>query len=235
MLVMTLNLARIKDATQTSSELEALKTFIQESDRNLRIAQDFSEAKQGLILDRVREDLLSKITARLNSFPAKESILKEKLNSSFIEYVNDYINYIDACLQLTSYSLVSGETDKAYQLITSDYESSFWDATFISLDTIFEDFYGTREIVISQISAEFKQYFLEYFDPISQTILDKITAEKIYRQALELFENEEQTQQWLSTPKTRLKGKTPLEVIKNSAGVLKIEEILYQAEFGMVS
>jgi putative toxin-antitoxin system antitoxin component (TIGR02293 family) len=60
-----------------------------------------------------------------------------------------------------------------------------------------------------------------------------VDKENIYRHALELFENEEETNRWLSTPKTRLQGKTPLEAMETQAGIEKVQQILYQTEFGM--
>jgi len=49
---------------------------------------------------------------------------------------------------------------------------------------------------------------------------------------LELFEDEAETQRWLSTPVT-LGGQTPLSALSTDAGAKKVEEILYQAEYGM--
>ena len=56
---------------------------------------------------------------------------------------------------------------------------------------------------------------------------------RIYQQALELFEDEDETQRWLSTPKVSLGGETPLWMIATDSGAKQVEEILYRAEYGM--
>lgn len=57
--------------------------------------------------------------------------------------------------------------------------------------------------------------------------------ERIYYQALELFEDEAETRQWLSTPKESLGGITPLNALATDGGAKRVEEILYRAEYGM--
>ncbi|CAA9590348.1 hypothetical protein AVDCRST_MAG81-5060 [uncultured Synechococcales cyanobacterium] len=56
---------------------------------------------------------------------------------------------------------------------------------------------------------------------------------RIVNQAKELFEDEVETQRWLSTPKDALEGATPLKALATDAGAKKVEEILYRAEYGM--
>lgn len=53
------------------------------------------------------------------------------------------------------------------------------------------------------------------------------------QQALDLFEDEAETQRWLSTPKEALGGKTPLEALDSESGCQKVEELLYRAEYGI--
>lgn len=140
-------------------------------------------------------------------------------------------------MRLTSYSLlilVRG-TEHILKEFASKEIPQVTDTMGISLEIIFEDFNEIKDIVISQMPAEFKDKFLDFFQPISEFVLNSLIAEKIYKQALELFEDEGEAKSWLSTPKTRLGGKTPLETMKTKAGAEKVEEILYQAEFGMVS
>jgi len=56
---------------------------------------------------------------------------------------------------------------------------------------------------------------------------------RIYQQALELFEDENETQRWLSTPKAALEGNYPLKALATDAGAKLVEEILYRAEYGI--
>lgn len=56
---------------------------------------------------------------------------------------------------------------------------------------------------------------------------------RIYQQALELFEDESETQRWLSTPKAALEGNSPLKALATDAGAKLVEEILYRAEYGI--
>lgn len=56
---------------------------------------------------------------------------------------------------------------------------------------------------------------------------------RIYRQAQELFEDESETQRWLTQPKAALEGQTPLKALATDAGAKKVEEILYRAEYGI--
>lgn len=58
---------------------------------------------------------------------------------------------------------------------------------------------------------------------------------RIYQQALELFEDEYETQRWLSTPKATLEGNSPLKALATDTGAKLVEEILYRAEYGIFS
>ena len=57
--------------------------------------------------------------------------------------------------------------------------------------------------------------------------------QRIMQQAFALFEDEAETQRWLSTPKDGLDGQTPLEALATDAGSKKVEELLYRAEYGI--
>lgn len=71
------------------------------------------------------------------------------------------------------------------------------------------------------------------------SVLKSVNADRLDRfkrisqQALALFEDEEETKRWLSTPKVALEGLTPLQALANDAGAKKVEELLYRAEYGM--
>ncbi len=56
---------------------------------------------------------------------------------------------------------------------------------------------------------------------------------RIIKLALELFEDEDETKRWLSTPKAALSRETPLQALTTDAGAKKVEEMLYRAEYGM--
>lgn len=56
---------------------------------------------------------------------------------------------------------------------------------------------------------------------------------RILKQAVELFEDEEEALRWLNTPKSALDNQTPLSVLATDTGVKQVEEILYRAEYGL--
>ncbi len=83
--------------------------------------------------------------------------------------------------------------------------------------------------------SESTQFRYEKQNPILKSaIADRLERfNRICQQALELFEDETETQRWLSTPKVTLGGQTPLGVLSTDAGAKRVEEILYRAEYGM--
>ena len=83
--------------------------------------------------------------------------------------------------------------------------------------------------------SESTQFRYERQNPVLKlAIADRLERfNRICAQALELFEDKEETHRWLLTAKVTLDGKTPLEVLKTDAGAKKVEEILYRAEYGI--
>lgn len=69
---------------------------------------------------------------------------------------------------------------------------------------------------------------------LKPAIADRLERfQRITQQALELFEDEAETQRWLSSPKEELNGQTPLEALATDSGSKQVEELLYRAEYGM--
>jgi putative toxin-antitoxin system antitoxin component (TIGR02293 family) len=58
-------------------------------------------------------------------------------------------------------------------------------------------------------------------------------VKRITQQAIDLFENEQEAQKWLSTPKISLNHQTPLSAMITSTGVKQVESMLYRAEYGI--
>ncbi len=83
--------------------------------------------------------------------------------------------------------------------------------------------------------SESTQFRYEKHNPVLKpAIADRLERfNRICQQARELFEDENETQRWLTTPKSALGGETPLKAIATDAGAKKVEEILYRAEYGM--
>lgn len=83
--------------------------------------------------------------------------------------------------------------------------------------------------------SESTQFRYEKHNPILKpAIADRFERfQRITQQALALFEDEEETQRWLSTPKVALGGETPLDSLITDAGAKKVEELLYRAEYGV--
>lgn len=57
-------------------------------------------------------------------------------------------------------------------------------------------------------------------------------ARALTRAATMVFGNERLAEKWLSTPKMRFGGKTPLEMLAINDGVQQVEELLLQIYFG---
>ena len=69
---------------------------------------------------------------------------------------------------------------------------------------------------------------------LKPAIADRLERfQRITQQALDLFEDETETQRWLSSAKDGLNGQTPLEALATDAGSKQVEELLYRAEYGM--
>ena len=56
---------------------------------------------------------------------------------------------------------------------------------------------------------------------------------RIFKQAVDLFEDEAEAIHWLNTPKSALDDETPLSALATDAGAKQVEHILYRAEYGM--
>jgi putative toxin-antitoxin system antitoxin component (TIGR02293 family) len=69
---------------------------------------------------------------------------------------------------------------------------------------------------------------------LKPTIADRFERlQRIYHQALDLFEDQDETKRWLTTPHESLEGKTPLQALATDSGAKQVEAILYRAEYGM--
>jgi putative toxin-antitoxin system antitoxin component (TIGR02293 family) len=83
--------------------------------------------------------------------------------------------------------------------------------------------------------SESTQFRYERQNPILKAaIADRMKRfNRICAQALELFEDKDETHRWLLTSKVALNGHTPLDALTTDAGAKKVEEILYRAEYGI--
>lgn len=85
--------------------------------------------------------------------------------------------------------------------------------------------------------SESTQFRYEKNNPVLKpNLLDRWARfERIVQQAEELFEDLVETQRWLSTAKTVLENKTPLEVLGTDSGCRQVEQMLMQASYGVFS
>ena len=83
--------------------------------------------------------------------------------------------------------------------------------------------------------SESTQFRYEKRNPLLKSnLVDRwLRFEKIVQQAEELFENQIETQRWLSTPKVALENKTPLEILDTDSGCRQVEQMLMQAAYGV--
>ncbi len=85
--------------------------------------------------------------------------------------------------------------------------------------------------------SESTQFRYEKNNPVLKpNLLDRWARfERVIQQAEELFEDRVETQRWLSTKKTVLGNKTPLEVLGTDFGCRQVEQMLMQAAYGVFS
>lgn len=83
--------------------------------------------------------------------------------------------------------------------------------------------------------SESTQFRYEKKNPVLKSnLVDRWARfERILKQAEEVFENKVETQRWLSTAKTDLEGKTPIEALATDAGSKQVEQMLTRAEYGI--
>lgn len=83
--------------------------------------------------------------------------------------------------------------------------------------------------------AERTQFRYEKDNPVVKpAVVDRLGRfNRIFKQAVDLFEDEAEAWRWLSTPKSVLDNHTPLSFLATDAGAKQVEEILYRAEYGM--
>ena len=69
---------------------------------------------------------------------------------------------------------------------------------------------------------------------LNPLVVDRLERfNRITQQAIDLFEDQEEAQKWLSTPKVSLNNQTPLSAMATDGGAKQVEEILYRAEYGV--
>ncbi len=69
--------------------------------------------------------------------------------------------------------------------------------------------------------------------PSYSKVDDSARVQKIQQQAIKLFEDETEAERWLSSPKEAFNGQTPYAVISTKEGFEKVQELLYQAAYGI--
>lgn len=97
--------------------------------------------------------------------------------------------------------------------------------------------FGLGRVEIKRIFGipERTQFRYEKENPVLKpAVVDRLERfKRIFKQAVDLFEDEEEAWRWLNTPKSALENQTPLSVLATDAGAKQVEEILYRAEYGM--
>lgn len=69
---------------------------------------------------------------------------------------------------------------------------------------------------------------------LTPLVVDRLERfNRITQQAIALFEDEQEAQKWLSTPKESLNNQTPFSAMATDGGAKQVEEILYRAEYGV--
>jgi hypothetical protein len=152
-----------------SEELKSLNIWLKERQNEVEIAKTVSDLKEEL-LKTIKIQLSSKVDAIVNSFNLKDNSLKQQLSVSLSKYIIIFVDFVDTCLRLTCYDLISGEIGRLLEAINPKDMPHFLETTGISLKIIFDDFNETKELVTSQIPTEFQDKFIKYFQPITEVI-----------------------------------------------------------------
>lgn len=101
------------------------------------------------------------------------------------------------------------------------------------------DLYQIDRAVVRQILgiSESTQFRYEKKNPVLKpNLADRWSRfERILQQAEQLFEDQNETQKWLSTPKVDLKVKPPVEALATDAGAKQVEQMLARAAYGIFS
>ena len=110
----------------------------------------------------------------------------------------------------------------------------FYETVKQTSDSYYLDRASVRQILGISESTQFRY---EKKNPLLKpNLADRWSRfERILEQAEDLFEDETETQRWLSTPKAALEGKTPIEAVATDAGSRQVEQILTRAEYGIFS
>ena len=88
------------------------------------------------------------------------------------------------------------------------------------------------EVVGISASTHFR--YLKKDPVLKPETVDRVRRmQRLHRQALEVFEDVEETNRWMATPKAYLQGQTPWLSLATDEGAKRVEEMLYRAEYGM--
>lgn len=97
--------------------------------------------------------------------------------------------------------------------------------------------FGLGRVEVKRIFGipERTQFRYEKENPVLKpAVVDRLLRfNRIFKQAVDIFEDEEEAWSWLNTPKSALDNQTPLRILATDAGAKQVEEILYRAEYGM--
>ena len=130
-------------------------------------------------------------------------------------------------------SIESKQFDKMVQALSQDKQLSYKAVEKTSRIYLIDRISVRRILGISEST----QFRYEKKNPLLKpNLVDRWARfERVLKQAEELFENRTETQRWLSTPKTDLNGKTPIEALITDAGSKQVEQMLTRAEYGIFS
>lgn len=69
---------------------------------------------------------------------------------------------------------------------------------------------------------------------LSPLIADRLSRfQRLTELAVDVFEDEREAKQWLSSPKANLDNLTPLEAMATDSGATQVEQMLYRIEYGV--
>jgi putative toxin-antitoxin system antitoxin component (TIGR02293 family) len=94
---------------------------------------------------------------------------------------------------------------------------------------------GRKQIEkIFGISVRSQYRYIESNVVLNQLQQDRLARfNRVVRHTLEVFEDQDASYRWLATPKVALGGEVPLDLLATDEGTEQVEQMLYQAEYGV--
>jgi len=94
--------------------------------------------------------------------------------------------------------------------------------------------FALKDLLEVVIPARTLKHRRQRNEPLSMDESDRLVrVARLYELGVKVFGNPDKARRWLSKPKQRFDGRSPLTMMRTSLGGLAVEEMLYQIDEGM--